>query len=92
MHILVNDLSDSTSAETYCTLAGDIVPPMVAQSVAADAGLQDWSTTFFGLPSNKSANGKGAVGPTPLTRLKTVNEDLKKKLLKILLEVYMDVQ
>jgi len=30
------------------------------------------------------------MGPIPLTRLKTVNEDLKKELLKILLEVYMD--
>jgi hypothetical protein len=65
---------------------------MVAQSIAADAGLQDWSTTLFGLPSIKSVNGKGALGPIPMTRLKTVNEDLKKKLLKILLEVYMDVQ
>ncbi|KAF9479756.1 hypothetical protein BDN70DRAFT_906111 [Pholiota conissans] len=92
LHVLVNDLSDSTSAETYCTLAGDIVPPMVAQSIAADSGLQDWATSLFGLSSSKSANGKSAAGPTPIARLKTVNEELKKELLKILLEVYMDAQ
>jgi L-fucose mutarotase/ribose pyranase (RbsD/FucU family) len=29
------------------------------------------------------------TGPTPVTRLKPVNEELKKELLKTLLEVYM---
>lgn len=92
LQILVNDLSDSTSAEAYCTLGGDIVPPKVAQTIADDSGLQDWVTVLFGLPPPaKGVNGKIA-GPTSLTRLKTVNEELKKELLKILLEVYMDVE
>ncbi|KDR79882.1 hypothetical protein GALMADRAFT_61975 [Galerina marginata CBS 339.88] len=92
LQILVNDLSDSTSAETYCTLGGDIVPPKVAQTIADDCGLQDWVTVLFGLPPpTKGVNGK-AAGPAAMTRLKTVNEDLKKELLKILLEVYMDVE
>ncbi|KAF8878476.1 hypothetical protein CPB84DRAFT_1817502 [Gymnopilus junonius] len=92
LEILVNDLNDSTSAEAYCTLGGDIVPPKVAQAIAGDLGLQDWVTVLFGLsPPTKGVNGKGA-GPTPVTRLKTVNEELKKELLKILLEVYMDVE
>ncbi|KAF8958169.1 hypothetical protein BDZ97DRAFT_1842909 [Flammula alnicola] len=93
LHILVNDLSDSTSAETYCTLGGDIVPPKLAQSIAEDAGIQVWATTLFGLPpTTKSVNGKAVPSATSLTRLKTVNEDLKKELLRILLEVYMDVE
>jgi len=85
-------MNDSASAETYCTLGGDIVPPKVAQTIADDCGLQEWVTTLFGLPPPKSVNGKGAVAPIPVTRLKTVNEDLKKELLKVLLEVYMDIQ
>ncbi|KAH9478601.1 Transforming growth factor-beta receptor-associated protein 1 [Psilocybe cubensis] len=90
LQILVHGLNDSTSAETYCTLGGDIVPPKVAQSIADDNNLQDWTAVLFGSPSTKAVNGRG-VGAVPLTRLKTVNEDLKKELLKILLEVYMDV-
>jgi hypothetical protein len=85
-------MNDSTSAETYCTLGGDIVPPKVAQSIADDCGLQDWVSTLFGLHPIKGVNGKGVAGPTPVTRLKTVNEALKKELLKVLLEVYMDIQ
>ncbi|PPQ74920.1 hypothetical protein CVT26_011356 [Gymnopilus dilepis] len=91
LQILVNDLSDSTSAETYCTLGGDIVPPKVAQAIADEAGLQDWVTVLFGLPPPaKGVNGKTPT-PVSMTRLKTVNEDLKKELLRVLLEVYMDV-
>jgi len=85
-------MNDSASAETYCTLGGDIVPPKVAQTIADDCGLQDWVTTLFGLPPTKGVNGQGAVGPIPVARVKTVNEDLKKELLKVLLEVYMDIR
>ncbi|KIM35684.1 hypothetical protein M413DRAFT_326838 [Hebeloma cylindrosporum] len=90
LQILVHDMNDSASAETYCTLGGDIVPPKVAQAIADDCGLQDWVTTLFGLPpTTKGVNGKG---PIPVARLKTVNEELKKDLLKVLLEVYMDIE
>lgn len=92
LHILVDDLGDSTSAETYCALGGEIIPPKTAQSIAVDAGLQDLATTLFGLPPGKSVNGKGAAIPIALSRSISVNEDLKKELLKILLEVYMSVQ
>ncbi|KAJ3492453.1 hypothetical protein NLJ89_g11233 [Agrocybe chaxingu] len=91
LQILVHDINDSASAEAYCTLGGEVVPPKVAQAVAEGSGLQDWVVTLFGLPPPaKGVNGRGAVGPTPITRLKTVNEELKKELLKVLLEVYMD--
>ncbi|KJA17616.1 hypothetical protein HYPSUDRAFT_46248 [Hypholoma sublateritium FD-334 SS-4] len=92
LHILVDDLSDSTSAETYCTLGGEIIPPKTAQSIAVDVGLQDLATTLFGLPPGKSMNGKGPAIPIALARSKSVNEGLKKELLKILLEVYMSVR
>jgi hypothetical protein len=58
----------------------------VAQSIGIDNGLQDWADTLFSKPI---VNGKNVTGPTPVTRLKSVNEELKKELLRILLEVYM---
>ena len=57
----------------------------MAQSIGNDNGLQDWAETLFSIP----ISGKNAKGPTSVTRLKSVNEELKKELLKILLEVYM---
>ena len=57
----------------------------MAQSIGNTNGLQDWAETLFSIP----INGKNASGPTPVTRIKSVNEELKKELLKILLEVYM---
>ena len=89
LEILVHDLGDSTSAEAYCTLGGDIIPSRVAQSIANGNGLQDWAETLFTIPITKSINGKHATGPSSATQVKTVNEGLKKELLKILLEVYM---
>jgi len=61
----------------------------VVQSIANDSGLQDWAATLFSIPLTKGTNGKNPTGPTPVARLKTVNEELKRELLKILLEVYM---
>ena len=82
---------DHASAEVYCTLAGDIVPPRIAQAIADDAGLQDWISTLFPLPpSAKNPVGKAPLASAPsIGRLKTVNQDLKKELFKILLEVYL---
>lgn len=57
----------------------------MAQSIGNNSGLQDWTETLFSIP----INAKNATGPTSVTRIKSVNEDLKKELLKILLEVYM---
>jgi len=91
LETLIHVYSDNASAEMYCTLAGDIVPPRIAQVIADDAGLQDWTSTLFSLPpSAKNSVGKAPLASAPsIGRLKTVNQDLKKQLLKILLEVYM---
>ncbi|KAH0578609.1 hypothetical protein H2248_003747 [Termitomyces sp. 'cryptogamus'] len=81
---LVHDLHDSISAEVYCTLGGDIVPPKMAQTLAENnAGLEIWVTAFFG---TKLKNGAAAAG---MTREKSGVDEGKTKLLKVLLEVYM---
>ena len=61
----------------------------MAQSIANGNGLQDWAATLFSTPITKDINGKTATGPTPVTRVNMVNEELKKELLKVLLQVYM---
>lgn len=83
------DLGDSASAETYCTLGGEIVAPKVAHTVALEARIQEWATIWFGPP----ATTKGANGSGPLSsRSKSVNECLKTELLTVLLGVYMDAK
>ncbi|KAJ7172426.1 hypothetical protein C8R46DRAFT_1085911 [Mycena filopes] len=76
---LVNDLHDSSSAEAYCTLGGDVIPWKVAQAICADTklGLGIWASGFSGKGRQKTmdANDGDAVK--------------RKELLKILLEVYM---
>jgi len=80
----VHDLHDSTSAEVYCTLAGEIIPAKVAQSIGDRCDLHAWSSLL--LPS---ATGKGKPAAVPMSRQGTVDPDLKKRLIRILLEVYM---
>ncbi|KAG6867665.1 hypothetical protein C0993_012565 [Termitomyces sp. T159_Od127] len=76
---LVHDLHDSTSAEIYCTLGGDVVTPKAAQTlVESNAGLEGWAMALFG---TRLKHGSAAVG---MTRQK------KSELLKVLLEVYLD--
>ena len=68
-----------------------MVPPRIAQAVAEECGLQDWASSQFGFPlTTKLVGGKGAAAP--LSRVKTVNDELKKWLLRTLLEVYMDAK
>jgi hypothetical protein len=81
---LVRGLRDATSAEAYCTLGGDVVPAKTAQVIGEQYDLQTWASTLFSSPSNTS--GK----PLPMCRQKTVSEEMKKSLLRILLEVYME--
>ncbi|KAJ6596948.1 hypothetical protein DFH09DRAFT_106793 [Mycena vulgaris] len=76
---LVNDLRDSSSAEAYCTLGGDVIPGKVSQAICADPklGLGVWASGLGGKGRQKTidVNGDWAVK--------------RKDLLKILLEVYM---
>ncbi|KAJ7449862.1 hypothetical protein FB451DRAFT_1530211, partial [Mycena latifolia] len=76
---LVNDLRDSSSAEAYCTLGGDVIPGKVAQAICGDAklGLGMWASGLGGRSRQNTLDFNG--------------DDTAKKteLLKILLEVYM---
>ncbi|KAJ7598879.1 hypothetical protein C8J56DRAFT_1157947 [Mycena floridula] len=80
---LVHDLHDSTSAEAYCALGGDLIPTKIALSIIENSGLQLhqnlWTTT-------QTDGKRKIITPT----VKVVNEELKQDLLKILLEVYMN--
>ncbi|KDQ52181.1 hypothetical protein JAAARDRAFT_40532 [Jaapia argillacea MUCL 33604] len=82
---LVQSLRDSPSAEAYCTLGGEVINARIAQAVGESYDLHPWAALVTGANS-KSSNKVGAV---PLGRLKTVDAQLKKSLLRILLEVYM---
>ena len=83
---LVHDLRDPTSAEIYCTLGGEIVPPKTAQSLGERFELQAWATLI--VPT--AAPGRPALPKAQsMSRLATVDSELKKSLIRILLEVYM---
>ncbi|KAI8974864.1 hypothetical protein BD414DRAFT_176887 [Trametes punicea] len=86
LSILVHDMNDATSAEAYCTLGGEVVPAKTAQLVGERAGLQGWAALVTPL----AAPGKLVKpGAAPAKRTKTVDEEVKKDLIMILLEVYM---
>ncbi|KAI1785956.1 hypothetical protein LXA43DRAFT_1035560 [Ganoderma leucocontextum] len=85
LSILVHDLNDSTSAEAYCTLGGEVVPAKTAQQIGERSNLQPWAALVIPL----AAPGKQSRGAPPLKRTKTVDEDVKKDLIMVLLEVYM---
>ncbi|CCM06014.1 uncharacterized protein FIBRA_08257 [Fibroporia radiculosa] len=80
---LVHELHDNTSAEIYCTLGGDIVPTKLAQSLGERFDLQQWASLL--VPSSM----KSKPSAVPMSRPPTVDGDLKKSLIRILLEVYM---
>ena len=82
---LVHDLPDPTSAEIYCTLGGEIVPPKTAQTLGDRFELQAWAALITATPS-----GKAGIPKAPsMSRMATVDGELKKSLIRILLEVYM---
>lgn len=83
---LVHDLHDPTSAEIYCTLCGEIVPPKTAQSLGDRFELQAWAA----LIAPPITPGKpGIPKALSISRIATVDGELKKSLIRILLEVYM---
>lgn len=87
LSILVHDLRDATSAEAYCTLGGEVVPGKTAQAIGEKCGLQLWSGALFSSLMDKKGQ---VVGVGAMERQKSVDEGVKKGLLKVLLEVYMN--
>jgi hypothetical protein len=102
LSILVHDLRDATSAEAYCTLGGEVVPGKIATAIGDKYGLRQWSSALFSLPTSAAmsrttstataAASKGSMAATTsMARQKSiVDEGVKKGLLEILLEVYMN--
>ncbi|KAG8960758.1 hypothetical protein FRC00_014207 [Tulasnella sp. 408] len=92
LSILVHSLKDSTTAEAYCTLGGDVVPPKVASAVAQQMGVDAWGQ-LVSASSPGSGFGTAAARATTTGRSTTVrapvSEDTKKALIATLMRVYM---
>lgn len=81
----MHTVRDAASAEVYCTLGGEVVPPRTAQGIGERYALQAWAALFAPV-----AVGDKALPVAPaLSREKTADEAVKRDLTKILLEVYM---
>ncbi|TBU43879.1 hypothetical protein BD309DRAFT_959701 [Dichomitus squalens] len=89
LSILVHDLNDSTSAEAYCTLGGEVVPAKTAQQIGERSNLQPWAALVAPLASPGKQGQGQAKGAPQLKKTKTVDEEVKKDLVMTLLEVYM---
>ena len=105
LELLVHELQDPISAEAYCTLGGEVVSERTLRSAAESAGLVGvamFAAAFSSAsPIHRELSGQGGKvqsqtglgkvqAPTVITRQNTVDEGLKKELLRVLLEVYMD--
>ena len=84
---LVHELNDGTSAEAYCTLGGEVVPAKTAQQIGERTGLQQWAA--FVTPLAAPGKPQPTAGAGAMRRQRTVDEEVKKGLVMILLEVYM---
>ncbi|KAG9013429.1 hypothetical protein FRB90_006050 [Tulasnella sp. 427] len=93
LSILVHSLKDSTTAEAYCTLGGDVIPPKVASAVAQQVGIEAWgqlvtaNSPGYGL-ATAPGRGQTTAGRSSSARA-PVSEDTKKALISTLMRVYM---
>uniref|UniRef100_A0A0W0GCB0 Vacuolar sorting protein 39/Transforming growth factor beta receptor-associated domain-containing protein n=1 Tax=Moniliophthora roreri TaxID=221103 RepID=A0A0W0GCB0_MONRR len=72
LSILANELRDTATAEVYCALGGELIPPKVTSSIIENVpGMQNWKFSPLLAPS------------------KPVDDQLRRQLLKVLLEVYL---
>jgi hypothetical protein len=80
----VYDLHDYMTAEAYCMLGGTVVSAGIAQSIAEeDSRLKPWVSAFFGLGNSTS---KSVLHCGQLQS----DEELKKKLLRMLMGVFLN--
>ncbi|KAH8108778.1 hypothetical protein DFH11DRAFT_1710480 [Phellopilus nigrolimitatus] len=87
---LVRDIHDPTSAESYCTLGGDVIPGKVAWAVGERCGLQRWAALVTGIaPALGLGSTAGSTASAASARTKTADEGTRRELLKVLLSVYM---
>lgn len=83
---LVLDVHDSTSAEAYCTLGGDVIANKVAWAIGERCSLQPWAALVTGVSPGL---GKGPSSSAASGKSKVVDETTRRDLLKVLLRVYM---
>lgn len=91
LSLLALSLRDANSSEAYCSQSGAVLSPMLAEAVAQDHGLKMYATLV-------SRGGKATLSKNKLEQetpqengsgLK-ITADEKQKLLKTLLQVYME--
>jgi hypothetical protein len=82
--LLANELRDAASAEAYCALGGAVVPARAAAALGDAHGLQAWAALLA------PASGPGARGAPAISRQSTVDEGVRRALVKVLLGVYMN--
>ena len=90
---LVHNVKDATTAEAYCTLGGEVIPGKIALAIGDRFDLEAWATLVAtaGSPSVSAAPSSAGGVSGDAARLKAgVDEETKKELLKVLLEVYMN--
>jgi hypothetical protein len=100
---LVHDLRDSVSAETYCTLGGEVVPAKLALATAESTApsapssveltLKEWYLGLFEPPQQVSKSKRGVNVVTggmesAMVRQRSVKDEVKKGLLIDLVSVY----
>ncbi|KZV92694.1 hypothetical protein EXIGLDRAFT_718145 [Exidia glandulosa HHB12029] len=86
---LATTLRDASSAEAYCSLNGIVIPPRLASAVAERAGLQAWAALVNG-PKPASRRATLRAPSEKERRDEAAEDDQKRKLLQILMEVYMN--
>ncbi|KIO24147.1 hypothetical protein M407DRAFT_15469 [Tulasnella calospora MUT 4182] len=92
LSILVHSLKDSTTAEAYCTLGGDVIPPKVASAVAQQMGIEAWGQLVTASSPGSgfgTAAARGSTAGRSTSVRAPVSEDTKKALISILMRVYM---
>lgn len=97
LSILVNQLQDSITAEAYCSLGGQVIPPKVATAIGEGLGLTIWTSLVAGRmrPQRSSSNlSTSALSVNIIGGIHTPNvgeqERTKHLLTSMLLEVYMN--
>jgi len=83
LSILVNDLQDSTTAEAYCSLGGQVIPSKIATMIGEGLRLGVWASLIVG-KARLQRNLTGGSGFTPSSE-----EEKKQMLTKMLVEVYI---
>ncbi len=87
LSILVRLLKDSSTADAYCTLGGEVIPSKVAMEIGQRLDIIPWAQLVL----SGSASDAAAVGSEVPSGLKrSISEEKKRELLGMLMRVYME--